>query len=573
MTHSTFPYNFVKAFAFLCVFSLGFAFSSQGMANAISVETDRQTVEYGDIVTLKITADFQVNAKALDLDVLESDFEVLGSQRSNNIQMINGDFQSSTNWVVQLLPKREGKLIIPEFELEGTKSLPYTLTVTPYIIQHEGTALKPFFLESTVDQTTPYIQEQVVYTLRFFHQGRYVDGMIRPPKFDKMLLEPLKEQSVYQKKIQGKNYTVYEWIYALYPQSSGEIKIDPPIFNGRIQYAGQLRPIKEFAKGITLDVIPEPALFKEQATNTWLPAKSLTLAETWTQPAGDLIRIGDTLTQTVTMTVQSIKASQLPNLTLLPQTDYKVYPEKPQSKEEASASGITSIKQFKRSIIPTKAGTLRLPERTVYWWNTQSNQLDKTTLPAKTFEIQTVVVEQQNLVDCTLPSQGLTATPDGKFNQPTRSVSSVWQWLSALLAVLWITTSIVLIRQKRQPKITQTSAVTQEAQDNQIKTQQAWSNIDVMCQLPADQLYPALKQWLKTEHQIQHFSELHNPSLQSLIQQLEASLYNESPLKHGAIEQLAEALKSLNEAKGKNSAGLLKSKTSADSKLADLYER
>jgi len=275
----------------------------------------------------------------------------------------------------------------------------------------------------------------------------------------------------------------------------------------------------------------------------------------------------------VTMTVQSIKASQLPNLTLLPQTDYKVYPEKPQSKEEASASGITSIKQFKRSIIPTKAGTLRLPERTVYWWNTQSNQLDKTTLPAKTFEIQTVVVEQQNLVDCTLPSQGLTATPDGKFNQPTRSVSSVWQWLSALLAVLWITTSIVLIRQKRQPKITQTSAVTQEAQDNQIKTQQAWSNIDVMCQLPADQLYPALKQWLKTEHQIQHFSELHNPSLQSLIQQLEASLYNESPLKHGAIEQLAEALKSLNEAKGKNSAGLLKSKTSADSKLADLYER
>lgn len=538
-------------------------------ANSITVESDRQTVEFGDIVTLKITADFQVITGQLDLSKLNDQFEVLGSQRSNNLQMVNGDFKSSTTWLVQLLPKQEGQLVIPPFEFENVTSQPYPLTVTPLKVQHSGTALQPYFLESSVDTADPYIQEQVIYTLRFYHQGRYVDGMIRPPKFDNLMLETLKDQAVYQKQILGKNFTVYEWVYALYPQSSGKIVIDPPMFNGRIQYAGQLRSIKEFAKAIELDVQVEPSSFSEQSSNSWLPTQSLSLTDEWTQPTGDSIRIGDTLTQTITMNVQGLKTNQLPNLTLPSQSNYKVYPEKPISQEQPSTTGINSLKQFKRSIIPTKAGSLTIPEQVVYWWNTQTNQIEQTILPAKTFGIKGDLVEQQNLVDCTLPSQSLTATPGDGADGLKGSVSSVWPWLTALFAALWLATTAVFIRQKRQPKVAAMDPQQIAEENAQRQTQQAWSDIDSLCQLPPQTLYPELKKWLKKQYQIQHFSELNNPQLQTLIQQLEASLYSESPLDNQVIKQLAEALKTLEQT---NPAGLSKSKQ-ADSKLATLYKR
>ncbi|MEA3404876.1 MAG: BatD family protein [Pseudomonadota bacterium] len=557
----------LKTVALSLLFAVSMAFSVHGWAKALSVETDRQTVEFGDIVTLKITADFQVTSDQLNLDKLKDQFDVLGTQRSNNIQMVNGNFQSSTSWIIQLLPQQEGELIIPPFELENIKSQPYSITVTPIKVEHQGSALRPFFLESGIDQDKPYIQEQVIYTLRFYHQGRYVDGLIRPPKFDKMLVEELKEQSVYQKKIQGKSYTVYEWIYALYPQSSGQIHIDPPVFNGRIQYAGRLKQVKEFAKAISLNVQAEPANYSQQATNSWLPAKLVSLEEEWSLPTGPEIRVGDTLTQVVTMNVEGQKANQLPNIKLLSQTDFKVYPEKPASGESKSDRGIVSVKQFKRSIIATQAGTLTLPEQVVYWWNTQTNQLDKTVLPAKTFQIEAAMIEQQNLVDCTLPTHDLKATPNDGLKMTEGSVSSIWQWLTALFAVLWLATLGIWYKQKQQTS-TSVMTTTEEVETAAEKSQQAWSSLDLMAKLPVNELYPAIKQWLKTEHQITHFSQLNQPELQSLIQQIEASLYHESELDNQTIQSLIEQLKRYHQQQSGESQSKAK-----DSKLSNLYAR
>ena len=59
-------------------FAILWSFSALVFANSITVESDRQTVEFGDIVTLKITADFQVITGQLDLSKLDDQFEVLG---------------------------------------------------------------------------------------------------------------------------------------------------------------------------------------------------------------------------------------------------------------------------------------------------------------------------------------------------------------------------------------------------------------------------------------------------------------------------------------------------------------
>ncbi|MBD3777621.1 MAG: BatD family protein, partial [Thiotrichales bacterium] len=91
-------------------------------ANSVTVQTDRQQVEMGDIVTLTIDADFQSRLGQPDLSALQDQFELLGSQRSSNIQIVNGDFQTSTRWLVQLLPKQAGELMIPPIDIDGVKS-------------------------------------------------------------------------------------------------------------------------------------------------------------------------------------------------------------------------------------------------------------------------------------------------------------------------------------------------------------------------------------------------------------------------------------------------------------------
>lgn len=546
-------------------------------AQTITVETERQTVEFGDVVTLNITADFQVITGQLDTSALEDQFEILGTQRSNNIQMVNGNFQSSTSWLIQLLPKQEGELTIPSFKFDGVESKPYPLKVTPIQIQQNGTALKPFFLESTVDETNPYIQQQVIYTLRFYHQGRYADGMLRPPKFDKVMLEPLKEQAVYQKQIQGQTYTVYEWLYALFPQSSGEIDIEPPMFNGRIQYAGQLRSIKEFAKAIKLNVKAEPVANAQQTNHSWLPTKSLTLKSSWKQPNPKEIRVGDTLIETITMNVEGLKINQLPNLTLPAETEYKVYPDKPIDSEQLSVTGVHSVKIFKRSIIPTQTGALTFPEQVIYWWNTETDKLDETVIPAKTFNIKESLAAQQNQ---DLQSQALTTTPTNTHQQGQTEGPTVWIVLTALLGVLSIALSILFIRKKRQLDILKENKTACELKAETLKeeSQKAYSDINTMCKLPPKTLYPALKTWLKTHHQIQHFSDINNPHLHSLILELEANLYNQAALDSQLPQQLAEALKQFefevnNQVTTSKPAPLLHSKSPAKSKLATLYKR
>ncbi|MDG6774210.1 BatD family protein [Thiomicrorhabdus sp. ZW0627] len=557
-----FTEGYLKRVVITLIFSLLSVFSTSSWSDSLTVETDRQTVEFGDIVSLYVTADFQSTLGQLDLEPLKDQFEVLGSQRSNNIQMVNGDFQSSTRWLIQLLPKQAGELIIPPFKVGDATSQPYKLTVMPMQKSLTKGSLKPYFLEAKVSTDSPYVQGQVIYSLRFYYRGRLISGNIRPPEFGNALVESLKKESVFSKQIQGQAYTVYEWIYALYPQSSGELKVTTPVFTGRIQIDNHLKQIQAVANELTLKVKPEPETFKEQSTNPWLPAKRVKIDQKWNLPK-DEIRVGDTLTQTLTLNVDGLMANQLPTLTLDAQDGFKVYPDQPTTQEEKQQNGILSTKVIKRAIIPTQAGTLTLPEQSLYWWNTETDTLETTHIPGKTLKILESAdkTASQSGSGTEMLAHDLNAITPTAATGKASSNDLFWKISTTVFAILWLLTMGLWLMEKRRGKNIQENNRENLETDSR-QTEQAWSELDGLCKLSPPELYPAIKNWLRSQHGIKSFSELNDPALKAQLLQLEASLFNDKTFDETARSTLCEALEKLDR---KHTSTL------AESQLKDLY--
>ncbi len=547
-------------------------------AQTMTVTTDRQTVELGDVVSLAIETDFQTS-NSLDLSAIETQFDILGTQRSNNLEYINGSFSSRTRWRVQILAKQVGELIIPSLQIENAKSQPLTLTVVP-IQKTDKDDLGPYFLESSLSKSEVRVQEEVIYTLRLYFLGS-VSGSIRPPDFGQTLSEPLKDQSVYGKSMNGKNYTVYEWVYALYPQKSGVLEIPGALFSGLIHYEGRQKGVSEIADQQTLTVLPEVTEFKQQSNNAWLPASDVLLSEQWLSSL-DEIRVGDSLTRTLTLRAVGLKPSQLPSLTTLNSTDFKVYADPAASEQVVVRNGIQSQTQVKQAIIPTQAGELTLPEQRITWWNTTTKQIEVASIPARTLTVLPAIPGQ-----VPLQTQGEVLSPDALQNRQdgahsidqqiesmvSRETKSIWQIISLLLLLAWVGTLLLwrrshLKNQKHSLEFLptphnnrasshQTDATVLTVTDStrtgfsQADTDQAWSKLKTnLCdtdkqgniQLPPRPFYNKLRATLSEQHGITQFEALQDPALQKAIHQLEAHLFNQAELEADCLSNLCHLL-------------------------------
>lgn len=522
------------------LFALFFMFNSNSaIANSITVKTDRQNVEMGDIITLAIETDFQTTDSKLDLTHLEDQFDVLNKQQSNQISIVNGQYNSHTIWRIQILPKQVGSLIIPPFEINGVKSQPYPIIVKAAQYSDDN---KPYFLEAEVDKTQVYVQEQLIYSLRFFHKGSLISGNIRPPKFDNALVESLKEQSVYGKTINGQQYTVYEWQYALFPQSSGEFKISGPSFTGILHLQGKQKGVQSIAKDTLIQV--QSAVKGDTAS--WLPARSLSLSQQW-KNLPETIRVGDSLRRVITLEVDGLKDSQLPTITTHNGHTYKVYADEAINKQTLSEKGVHTTKLISQAIVPTQPGTLTLPDEKITWWNTATNRFETsvvknkplTILPAEltaTSTITPVTESDSNSVDGTLnhtTDNLLNKTQNNLYNQSGEIQTQdknglpsmpLWVWMMiSVMIFLWLITLLILLRTRRQ--LNAIRHLGHKLDVDKAKTITGHALKQKWCDMPPTEFYKELLRQLHDEIKIKNIDSISNEPLKKAIFQLEAHLF------------------------------------------------
>lgn len=244
----------------LCVLACGFAFGQ------ITAEVDRTTVTTDDTVQLTVTMTSSAFNNQAPAMASLTDFDVLRTNVSTNISIINGNTQSQVIYQYLLQPMRAGTLTIPAItvSLQGQtySTDPISLEVT------EGTgspttetATDPtFFVEAKVDNPQPFVGEQVLFTFRFFHAERVVGNVdYNAPEFAGFWEGVRPEQRQYQVSRSGRRYNVTELQTPIFPTRAGDLVIDPAVLTIAANFMAS--PMELSTEALTVDVqpLPEPA--------------------------------------------------------------------------------------------------------------------------------------------------------------------------------------------------------------------------------------------------------------------------------------------------------------------------
>ena len=404
-------------------------------AAEIHVSVDRNPVNLNESFQLIFSANDDPDGKP-DFSVLQQQFEVLNQQRSSSSSWVNGKSQHNQQWTLTVMAKQAGELLIPPVAFGDDVSKPLKLTVTDKSSNLANN--EDLFLEVQATPDKPFVQSQVIYSLRLYRRVQIAQASLSEPELKEAVIEKLGEDSNYATQIKGVDYWVTERKYAIFPQQSGVLTIPALTLNaeivsaqaGRNSFFGQAitQNKRVSSKPITLNVQAVPEALKQAA---WLSAESLQLTEQWSDSQLQ-VKVGEPLTRTVTLVAKGSTVGQLPELsTQIAVEGIKTYPDQPQLQEAKNNDGLTAMRQEKIAFIANKAGEYQLPAIDVAWFNSKTQQLETAHLPAVTIKALAVTEAVETQVAPTVQVPQITSVEN-------QDQVHLWQTIAGLLALGWL---------------------------------------------------------------------------------------------------------------------------------------
>ncbi len=99
----------------------------------------------------------------------------------------------------------------------------------------EANESQDIFLEADVDSHVPYLQGQVLLTLRLVSAISVQEGRLDEPEIDWGIVERVGKDVSYESARNGRRYHITERRYVITPQQSGTQVIPPILFSGTVQ--------------------------------------------------------------------------------------------------------------------------------------------------------------------------------------------------------------------------------------------------------------------------------------------------------------------------------------------------
>jgi len=370
--------------------------TATAQAAELTASVDRSRLNSGETVELTLETSDVTQFGKPDLTALEALFEVRGTRQVNQLNTLNGDNRATTRWIITLLPKENGSVVIPPLQLGDAQSQPITVQVVESDTRENQNSLDPVFIEASLDQSSVYVQAQAILTLRIYHSvSLYDDSSLTPLQIADARIEQLGDTRTYEKDLNGVRHGVIEMRYAIYPQHSGLLTIAPQTFSATLvdtqpsQDANAQGPkpgklMRVSSAEIPLTVKPKPLTYPVDAP--WLPARSLSLSESW-NPEPEHTQVGDSLTRSLTLKVEGLAASQLPALPATDVNGLRRYPDQPVLSNQSTDRGIVGSREEREALVPSRSGAIDLPTVDVVWWNTFEDHLEHSSLPARTLQV------------------------------------------------------------------------------------------------------------------------------------------------------------------------------------------
>ncbi len=430
---------------------------------AVKAEVDRFNLSENETLNLTVTVTGDDRGEP-DIAPLERDFDILSQNHSSSFSWVNGKSSSKSIWSYVLQPKRSGTLRIPPLTVGNHKTLAMVVQVSAVKPRASGQGMPvgDIWIDMRATPTHVKVQQQVVITIRIYQSVALGQGQVSSPSAKDAMVERLGKDSTYDTDANGRRWRVTEQHYALFPQKSGRLSIDPVQLDGSVMVGGggffqSSRPVRVRSNALTLQVDPMPAQWQEPY---WLPAQSLRLREDW--PAQTTFKVGEPITRTVTMEAAGALASQLPELPKEMPDHLKIYPDQPHLENHPAPDGMHGIRQEKVAIMPMQAGTYILPPIDIAWWNSATGQREVASLPARSFTVvASAVASKPSSTAMTAQRRPKSAVvPDEQSSPEHAALAGVthphgaqgrgWKYLAIVAVLGWLLTLLYLLWLRRQ---------------------------------------------------------------------------------------------------------------------------
>ena len=423
---------------------------------------DRNEITLNEILTLTVRVDSSLGNARPSLGGLNRDFEQVGNINTrSSYTNVNGNVQSFVDYIVRLRPRSAGTLTIPALRIGSEVSTPIRVTVG------EATQVNPsgnneIFIMSEISKDSVYVQEQLLYTIKLYYSISFDQGaQLTSPQVANSVVQQLGSDETFSEIVDGIRYNVTERKFVIFPQSSGELVIPPVYFTATVGRRGGLtrffnnrtsvREINLASDTHNIEVKGKPANFP--AGQTWLPAANLSILESWSG-ALDNLDIGDSITRNIKISATGLNSSLLPGISYEEIPGLKFYPDQPVTEDTADEFGVTGSRAEGIAIVSSEAGDFVIPELVVYWWNTATDILEESVIPAQTLK----VIEGASPIYNSMPDlSGLQPEP-GAFSSggaatPAPQMTGLYLfWISAttVFAAAWLFSTLMWLRSRQQ---------------------------------------------------------------------------------------------------------------------------
>ncbi|MDI4658345.1 BatD family protein [Xanthobacter autotrophicus] len=375
------------------------------LAGAFKASIERLPTDQGEPFELVLSLAGRDSLEPPNVTPLARDFEILDRRKRSRMETVAGQRVEVNEWVLTLVAKHPGRLTIPALSVGGEASAPIDLTIAP------GAAMappddEPLSLAVEVQGTAPFfLQSEIPVVVRMFDRVGALEATAGQPEAEGASFSPDGGLKTYSRVFGRQRFRVVELRYTMRPQRTGTIQIpsvalkasiptSPPGAQEQARTLGRPampwlggafnagRKITVYSNPVEVEVSPRPA----GVTGWFLPARSVTLRESWSRPPGEA-KVGGALVRTLRLEVKGASPGQLPPL-VAPEVDgVRQYADEGKPEATSVDGGIGAVVETRVSVVPTRAGTVTLPAISVPWWNVVANRAETATLPAVTLTV------------------------------------------------------------------------------------------------------------------------------------------------------------------------------------------
>ena len=531
----------VRILSVLLAFLLTLAAANSIAAVGVAVFPD--TPNIAESFRIIFTADEKINGEP-DFSPLEPLFDILGQNQSTQVQWINGKHSATTRWELEVIAKKPGDLVIPAIDFGSSSS--HALSISVIASGASGTSTNDdLLLEISIDDDRPYVQQQTILTVRLLRRISLADAKLTEPATSgDVIIKPLSKDRTYQDERNGKRYEVFERRFALYPQASGRLAIEPFTVTTQVTRGSRslFDPFRSStttrrvrSNALTLEVEAIPRNF---SGDNWLPARKLDLREEW-EPENNIITNGEPITRTLYLWSDGLTAGQLPDFPTLDIDSTTVYPDQVQTREQENEAGFSAIKQQKFALI-TKFDNadsdpnITIPAIEIPWWNIETDTMEVARLPARKLSVNVnaaaatspeAITPAERVSDNDLESSGESTIV---LEEPR---DGIWRGVAIAAILGWLATAVLAWRFVRNHGLNaKRSRVTSSEAEN---PKLARLEKDVSHAARANDPYAArqsLLAWGRAAHaqeirSLGHLARLVAPELATEIRRLDAHFY------------------------------------------------